>query len=710
MADDIIIDVKIDTAKAAQALADASANVVKLREEQAKLTKEIKAGNDTNGENTAKLEMVKQALSAAQKEVKAHTAQLQLADDTRKKENLTLNEQRALLAQAQAALGAYTAEELRSDKQAKELYAQTKVLSDQIKETEQGFGDARRNVGNYKDALEQAGGGVGNFTKKLKAFMLNPWAALIGAIVIAFQALVNAFKSSEDRMRELQTAFAPFEGVINTGKQALDAFAKVVSGVVVAALDKLGEAVSWIIKQVDKIGKAFGQDWGLEERVEENRKAAAEIVQTEQDLIDKKRAFALQEAKNNAEVSELRAKAAEKEKYTDYQRLAFLEQAREIELRTSNEREQIALQELALAQQKAAQSENDAAANEDLIAKQVAVIEATKATNDKMRELNGTIAELTKTTVEYAAAQASGGAFLTDEEVEHIVQNYATVGDAVAATMEQLQAEFGTGDLEREEEEEEDIVPTPEEVAAQLGLTSDGLQLYKDLIAQGTDSMAAFDEAMGASEKQLASEHKQRVQTMTQSLGMLSDSFGALSDAFAAYGKDSKAAAVASKAFGVMQIITSQAQSIANGALAISEGMASAAAVPFPGNIAAIVSVVAQVGGIIASVMSSITQAKQVINGGSYATGGIVGGNSYTGDNVVAHVNSGEMILNPSQQSQLFNIATGREGAAAIDYERMQSAFAAALQNMPAPVLVYEEFQAFENDRQTNIRLSEIGG
>ena len=709
MADDIIIDVKIDTAKAAQALADASANVAKLREEQAKLTKEIKAGNDTNGENTAQLEKVKQALSAAQREMKAHTAQLAIADDTRKKENMTLNEQRALLAQAQAALGAYTKEEIQNTEEGRKLYAQTKALSDQVKETEQGFGDARRNVGNYKEALEQAGGGVGEFTKKLKALMLNPWAALIGAIVVAFQALINAFKSSEDRMREVQTAFAPFEGVINTGKQALDAFAKVVSGVVVEALDKLGGAVSWVIKQVDKIGKAFGQDWGLEERVEENRQAAAEIVRVEQDLIDKKRAFALQEAKNNTEVSELRAKAAEKDKYTDYQRLAFLEQAKEIELQTSNEREKIARQELQLAQLKAAQSENDAAANEDLIAKQVAVIEATRATNDKMRELNGTIAELTKTTVEYAAVQASGGVFLSDEEVEHIVQNYATVGNAVAATMEQLQAEFGTGDLEREEEEEESV-PTPEDVAARLGLTSDGLQLYKDLLAQGMESSAAFDEAMAASEQQLAEEHKQRVQIMADATGMLSNSFGALSNAFAQYGKESKAAAIASKAFGMAQIITSQAQSIANGALAISEGIASAAAVPFPANIPAIIAIVAQIGGIIAGVASSISQAKQVINGGNFATGGIVPGESYTGDKVVAHVNSGEMILNPSQQSQLFSIATGREGAAAIDYERMQSAFATALQNMPAPVLVYEEFQTFENDRQTNIRLSEIGG
>lgn len=43
----------------------------------------------------------------------------------------------------------------------------------------------------------------------------------------------------------------------------------------------------------------------------------------------------------------------------------------------------------------------------------------------------------------------------------------------------------------------------------------------------------------------------------------------------------------------------------------------------------------------------------------SYATGGIIPGNSYSGDKVVAHVNSGEMILNAREQARLFQIATG---------------------------------------------------
>ncbi len=40
---------------------------------------------------------------------------------------------------------------------------------------------------------------------------------------------------------------------------------------------------------------------------------------------------------------------------------------------------------------------------------------------------------------------------------------------------------------------------------------------------------------------------------------------------------------------------------------------------------------------------------------GSYATGGVVLGNSYVGDRVNAHLNSGEMVLNSGHINKLWN-------------------------------------------------------
>jgi hypothetical protein len=47
---------------------------------------------------------------------------------------------------------------------------------------------------------------------------------------------------------------------------------------------------------------------------------------------------------------------------------------------------------------------------------------------------------------------------------------------------------------------------------------------------------------------------------------------------------------------------------------------------------------------------------------GKFERGGIVGGTSWSGDNMVARVNSGEMILSKSQQAKLWGIVNGDSG------------------------------------------------
>lgn len=80
---------------------------------------------------------------------------------------------------------------------------------------------------------------------------------------------------------------------------------------------------------------------------------------------------------------------------------------------------------------------------------------------------------------------------------------------------------------------------------------------------------------------------------------------------------------------------------------ALASGTASAAALPFPANIAAIASIIATITALFASFA------------GSFADGGIISGGSFHGDKMLARVNAGEMILNPMQQSNLFNALNG---------------------------------------------------
>ena len=83
-------------------------------------------------------------------------------------------------------------------------------------------------------------------------------------------------------------------------------------------------------------------------------------------------------------------------------------------------------------------------------------------------------------------------------------------------------------------------------------------------------------------------------------------------------------------------------------AAATASGVASASAMPFPYNLAAMASVM----GTVLSIFSKI----KAMTAGKFADGGIVGGTSYTGDKLFAMVNSGEMILNKRQQKNLSNM------------------------------------------------------
>ena len=709
MADDIIIDVQVNTDEVQQKLSAAIKELGDLRKEQKSLTESIKAGNDANGEQAKQLASVEAEMKKQQAVIKSSTAALQVSNKTIDTQNMTLDEQRQLLGQLQKAYGGLTPEQKKSTETGKLLSEQINALNESVKAQEAEIGDHRRNVGNYTDsivdAFDKMGGGLRGFLGNLKAFFANPWAALVGAIVIAFRALVDAFKGSEDRMRELQTAFAPFEGVINTGKQALDAFAKVISGVVVSALDGLAKAVQWVIEKVDAIGEAFGQDWHLAERVKENAEATKQIEAQDQELIDKKRAFQVDEEQINNQISELRAKAAEKDKYTTDQRIAFMERARDLELKLANKRKSIAEDELALAEKRAAQSENDAAANDALASAQANVTNQTTAYNNKVRELNGTIAELTKQTEEYKATLSAGDLVLTDEEVQEIVASYMTMGAKVAATMEELQDEYGVNLLKREEEEEEDI-PDPKTAAARIGWTEEALDYYKDLLSQGVEAHTAFTQAQERNNEILAAQEKamqaDREKAIKNAVLVYANTFGQISDLMAEYGKENEAAAKASKAFAMMQVMFANGVAIAEGAKAMAAGIASAAATPFPANIAAIISVVAQIGAIIGTVASTIAQAKRIVqdaSAGSFEGGGVIKGNSYTGDKLTANVNSNEVILNGEQQANLlFSMANARQTMEGLDYERLQACIEAALMKMPNPVLVYSEFADFQRE------------
>lgn len=155
-------------------------------------------------------------------------------------------------------------------------------------------------------------------------------------------------------------------------------------------------------------------------------------------------------------------------------------------------------------------------------------------------------------------------------------------------------------------------------------------------------------------EKERAEQQEERKNKQIEGYEAIGSAASAMGQLMSAAGADGAAAAmqlVATTANATAQMIPQILALIgAKEGEAMASGTASAAALPFPANIAAIASIIATVVGTFASILSTV---------GAFAGGGIIQGASTHGDQLFARVNAGEMILNGSQQAKLFNMLDG---------------------------------------------------
>ena len=167
------------------------------------------------------------------------------------------------------------------------------------------------------------------------------------------------------------------------------------------------------------------------------------------------------------------------------------------------------------------------------------------------------------------------------------------------------------------------------------------------------ESIKAFNEKIKETDTKIQAltgtqqANKTGVDSMSKTLGVFGDVIGSVGSMNKQFEDDSISGwmnITATIIQGVTKIISAlMAESIAGAA-------ASGAKVPFPGNLVAIGTGI----GSVMSVFSSLPV---------FEDGGIVGGSSYTGDRLLARVNSGEMILNQGQQNQLLGMLNGNKSA-----------------------------------------------
>lgn len=175
---------------------------------------------------------------------------------------------------------------------------------------------------------------------------------------------------------------------------------------------------------------------------------------------------------------------------------------------------------------------------------------------------------------------------------------------------------------------------------------------YQELGLQGSEAFnRVADEIVNVQEQQSKlgstaaklTEERTALENNSEAWGYYSQMLDSTSNALNVLG-DSQAAQIAQFGLNTAALVADCIKTIAAmQAQALASGTASGAKLPFPANIAAIATIV----GTVASIFASLPK---------FADGGIVGGGSMYGDKVLLRANSGEMLINRRQQSNLFNM------------------------------------------------------
>lgn len=207
----------------------------------------------------------------------------------------------------------------------------------------------------------------------------------------------------------------------------------------------------------------------------------------------------------------------------------------------------------------------------------------------------------------------------------------------------------------------------------------------------------AYKAAVIAAEGQIRAARKASNEAMKQeieqSASTLHQLTSSMSDVFEAVAGDSEAFEKFKKTMAVADAAISLGQAIAAAVSASTAGDPYTMAIRIAANVAA---VTASFASLIASIKAATIPAAP-----SFEQGGIVPGNSLTGDHVRANVNSREMILTMKDQQNLLQLIRAGVPTTATYYRAMAEAMKEALKSMPSPVLDYKEFTNFEKRVKT---------
>lgn len=413
-----ILEVVVDNNKAISAISQYNRLIDQQRQYQKDLAEKMKKGALSEADYY-------KALAKSKEEIKAYSRNVQeLSKEVQnniKIETESAGSLRALRAELSNLTKAYDSlsNQERMAAEGMELQGKINAITSEIKGAEQNTGRFFRNVGNYANSFIEAftnmGGSMAGLKNPLKmvqsgfmAISSTPIIAILGAIVMIVQKVIESLKSSEKSMQAVTIAMSP----LNVAGRLMQ-----------KVMQKLGEGIVWVAEKLTEWADKLGL-------ITEAMKTEQQLAKDNIALQLREREVSQQNADSQLKIAELKAKAADKITYSAKERAKFLEQALAEEDAIAKRELEIAQERYRLLEEESKLAENSTEENDELARAYVEMKNAQTSYFNKSRELTAQLTEARK-------QEAAEAIRIKKEQYEKELELTRQISDAELSLMRQ---------------------------------------------------------------------------------------------------------------------------------------------------------------------------------------------------------------------------------------------------------------------------------
>lgn len=385
-------------------------------------------------------------------------------------------------------------------------------INNKLKTLDASVGVFGRNVGNYigavdhlTDGLSKMGGGatrvvqpIKNVNGALKLLSTNPVIAILGVLVTVIMKVVDALKSSEAGLESTTKAAGALAGVGEALTKILQTLGGAVAGL-----------INGLVSLADKLGL-------VSDRMREKQA----LMEREIALSRRQRELIVETAETERDIADWRAKAADKENFAAWERLAYLDKAIKREQALARERVAAAKEALSIYEAQNKATENAAEVEKRIAELRAAVFNEEKAeaetTRRLLKERNAMIKE-NQSALENEQKAAAATAKAVREAAQKEAEAFASFMDSMDGEIQSAIEANGAELLEGMEKDEK--------------AAADKTKRMLDAVAAGVENRQAWNEVLTEDEQEQAENRYQiQMEGLTRQLEILEEARAAALD------------------------------------------------------------------------------------------------------------------------------------------------------------------------------------